>query len=362
MVPDASRGRTHTPRATRVARFAPVLLAGFASVITACGDAADTGSAATAGDTPASPPTFSEGKPPRPEPPENPVGGFTIELPAMTLEPGEEGWDCWLFPLEVEGPSRIVGGAVLTVQPGMHHGNITTRKKTGEGVRPCDGDDGPFAEAGDILEGGAVLFASSTQISGEEWQSFPPGVGFRVKEGYEIIARMHYLNTSSEPITVAPRYEWFTIDEASVVHEVGPFAWTLKGFEIPPQAEITVESDCRIPAPMQIVNVLPHMHALGRAFTASFLGGPLDGQAFLASKGYDPDSGVMVQYDPAIDLSQGEGASFGCTWRNTFDKVIVEGVGDNEMCILFGYAYPPANAYSALGTAGGCVAVAPPAE
>jgi len=296
------------------------------------------------------------------KPPSNIVGGFKIEVPPTTLAPGEEKTPCWIFPLEITGPSHIVVGGSVTVGPGMHHGNITTRKKTGEGIRECNKaeDSGIGGEAGDIISGGAVLFGSSTQLTGTEWQSFPDGMGYRVKDGFEVVARMHYLNVSSEPLTVAPVYEWYTIDESKMAQEIGPFAWVYGDFSIPPKSEFTVEADCSFPAPMHLVNVLPHMHKLGTAFTASYLGGELDGKMFLESRGYDPDNGVMVQYDKAIDLSQGDGASFSCTWKNTFDKTIGEGIGDNEMCILFGYAYPPENAFTASASGSSCFYVAPP--
>jgi Copper type II ascorbate-dependent monooxygenase, C-terminal domain len=96
------------------------------------------------------------------------------------------------------------------------------------------------------------------------------------------------------------------------------------------------------------VNILPHMHQLGIGFSMEFMGGAYDGQKFLESKGYDPDNGVLMQYDPAIDLSQGDGLRFSCTWRNTFSKTIVEGTGDNEMCMAYGYAWPYENAYTGL--------------
>ena len=62
-----------------------------------------------------------------------------------------------------------------------------------------------------------------------------------------------------------------------------------------------------------------------------------------------------------MDLGQGQGAWFECAWHNTFDKTITYGLGDNEMCILFGYAYPPAAAYSALALSpDDCVDTPPP--
>jgi len=317
------------------------------------------------GDAPEETPQVNQGQRPLAQPPANVVGGFYIQLPEQTLEPGDEAFPCWIFPLEITGPSRIVGGGKLATGPGMHHGNITTRPVTeGEGIRPCEtgeGSNNGAVEADDILKGGSVLFGSSTQMEGEEWQSFPDGMGYRVVDGYEIVARMHYLNTTSDSLTVAPRYEWFTIDEAKLTQELGPFAWQMSGFSIPPLSTYTIKSQCRPVEPMYIVNAMPHMHALGTAFFGSYVGGPFAGQRWLDSRGYDPDNGVIVQYAPAIDASLGEAVEWGCTWMNTFDKTIVEGTGDNEMCILFGYAYPYDFAYSALALEGDhCVLVQPP--
>jgi hypothetical protein len=318
------------------------------------------GLAAACSSSPKSP-TFEPGRPPPRTPPPDAVGGFSIEAPAMTLQPGEERTPCWIFPLVVDGPSRIVGGATLSVGHGMHHGNVVTRLKDGDGVRVCPADIAQGgSEATDVINGGAVLFASSTQVSGEEWQSYPKGMGYRVGDGVEIVARLHYLNASLQPVTVAPRYQWYTIAESALKQELAPFAWEYYPFQIPPHTELTVHGDCDMPAPMHIVTVLPHMHKLGTAFTAAFRGGPLDGKKWLDSPGYDPESGVLVQYDPAIDLSQGSGASFACTWFNTFDKFVEFGYGDNEMCILFGYGYPPMNTFSAIANGdGNCLTAAP---
>ncbi len=306
--------------------------------------------------------TINTGQRPRQGPPDNIVGGFAIEVPTVSLGPGKERFPCYVFPLDVEGPSRIVGGGKLFTQRGMHHGNVTTRPKTGEGFRKCDkGDDSSFGgEAGDILNGGSVLFGSSTQIEGEEWQSFPDGMGFRVSDGYEIVARLHYLNTTSETLEVSPRYDWYTVDESTITTELGPFAWALSGWEIAPLSSLTVSIDCRPKGPMHIVNILPHMHRLGVEMFAEFVGGPHDGERFLDSLGYDPSNGVLTQYIPAADLSEAEQFRFGCSWKNTTDKTIVEGVGDNEMCMAFGYAYPYEHAYTAKASASSCFTLGPP--
>ncbi len=218
------------------------------------------------------------------EAPENTVGGFSIQIPSITMEPGEELLPCYIFPLELTGPSHFVAAGSVTTSEGMHHGNVTTRKKTGEGIRPCPPEDNPGVfggEAGDIFHGGAVLFGSSTQLIGTEWHRFPPGYAYRVKDGYEIVARMHYLNVSQKKVTVRPEYHWYTIPEEDLVDEVGPFAWTLDKFEIPPLSEHTESAECTMYEPMHIVDAMPHMHALGTRFEVTYFGGPRDGEHWL---------------------------------------------------------------------------------
>lgn len=300
------------------------------------------------------------GTDPTREPPANTVGRFRIQIPEQTLVPGREFEPCWIFPLELEGPSHFVGGAVLRTGPGLHHGNITTRPKTGEGIRPCPPNDGDPAT--DVVAGGNVLFGSSTQVAGEEWYRFAEGEGYRILDTYEIVARMHFLNPSDEEIVVAPSYEWFTIDEATLEREIGAFIWMYQNFEIPPNSTHTVTGDCTLPGehPMHIVSLLPHMHKLGTSLDATYTGGPFDGQAFLDSQGYDPDNGVLTFYDPPVDLTDAVGIEFSCTWQNTFNRTIREGIGDNEMCMVFGYAWPVDKAFTAYAADENCVMLATP--
>jgi len=295
------------------------------------------------------------------------VGGFAIDLPPFTLQAGEEHQPCYVFPLVVDGPSHIVAAGSLSTGPGLHHGNITTRRKTGEGFRKCDNSPGDHV-AFDILEGGAVLFASSTQVAGTELAELPRRHGLP-RQGRRRGLRDRRPHALPEPDAGggdggARATAGTPLAEDGLQQELGAFAWTYSQFHIPPQSDFTVSAECYLQKPMRVVNVLPHMHVLGRRFTAGLLGGPLDGRLFLDADYAARGDSDILQYDPAVDLSQGgagDGVRFACTWHNTFDKVINEGVGDNEMCILFGYAYPPENAYSALATPqADCLPVLPP--
>lgn len=303
------------------------------------------------------------GAKPKQGPPAHVVGGFSVQLEPLVVQPGQELFPCFIYPLNLTGPSRVVGGGSVTVGKGMHHGNITSRPKTGEGVRPCP-EEGSLigGEGSDIIAGGAVLFGSTTQVEGTEWRTFPEGMGFPIGDDSEVVLRMHYLNVTNEPIEVAPKYEWYTIDESKVVELLGPLIWRYGAFEIPPNGSLTVSTDCTVAAaePMHIVDMMPHMHKLGTSFETTLIGGELDGTVILDSPGYNPD-GLITSFDPAVVIQPGDGFRFSCSWKNTFDKTIVEGVGDNEMCMMFGYAYPYESAFSAFAApGGGCAMIVPP--
>src|SRR5207244_2325771 len=115
------------------------------------------------------------GRPPEKMKPDNTVGGFVLDVPKVTLLPGDEKLLCFVQPLVLMGPSHVVGGGQLMTTPGLHHGNITTRPITGTGT--CDNNG---SEIQDVIAGGTVLFGSSTQITGSEWLSFPRGMGFKI--------------------------------------------------------------------------------------------------------------------------------------------------------------------------------------
>ena len=47
-------------------------------------------------------PTIPGGRSPLRQPPANAVGGFTLDLPSVTVPPGEQAWPCVIVPLMVD--------------------------------------------------------------------------------------------------------------------------------------------------------------------------------------------------------------------------------------------------------------------
>jgi hypothetical protein len=115
-------------RSGRVFGLFSIVLGGMGLTLTACG-----------GEPPEAPalPPFSEGKPPLKAPPAHVVGGFTIQLPTETLAPGEELNVCYLFPMDIQGPSRVVGGGLLTTSSGMPKAISPRKKRRATGFAPA---------------------------------------------------------------------------------------------------------------------------------------------------------------------------------------------------------------------------------
>ena len=92
--------------------------------------AADAGADAVRGACiPADSDAVAPAHPPLQAPPPSSVGGFSIDLGDPSIKdtevaPGAELFPCVVFPLDITGPSNLVGGGMLTTSPGLHHGNI----------------------------------------------------------------------------------------------------------------------------------------------------------------------------------------------------------------------------------------------
>src|SRR5262249_36522371 len=117
----------------------------------------------------------------------------------------------------------------------------------------------------------------------------------------------------------------------------------------------TITGKCSFAETMHVVTAMPHMHKLGTSFKAGYFGGTLDGKTWLDSPGYDPERGVIEQFDPSLELT--DGAWFSCSGHNTHAQAISYRIGDNEMCMMFGYAWPPSAAFTTQVKDGNCVVI-----
>ncbi|MEP7119821.1 MAG: hypothetical protein ABJE95_02880 [Byssovorax sp.] len=271
--------------------------------------------------------------------PDPPKSGFRIVAPPRKLAPGEEVEGClsWPIPSTME---HIVYAGRLHATPGLHHSNVITKPvnpKTGPNPYPgCNpGADDPFSQLPEVIPD--VLFANSTQVVGVETLAFPPGMGFRYDPTREIATTIHYLNTTDAPIVVEVAYDFFTMPEADLEREVAPFSLGVNDFLIPPHSIGKVSADCPVFGG-SLVSMMPHTHKLAQDFTVDLISSGKPDRV-LETGPFSLGSDIHV-YDPQIKLQGVSSLRFECTFDNTTNHDVVYGIGENEMCILFGYMYP----------------------
>lgn len=274
--------------------------------------------------------------------PEPPRSGFRIVAPPRTLEPGAEIETCisWPFPA-IE--NTLVYSARVYATPGLHHSNVIAKpvdEEAGPNPYPkCNpGADDAFSDVPAVIPD--VLFASSTQVTGREDLVFAPGQAFRVDPSREISTSYHLLNTTSEAMTVEVAYDFFTMPEERLVNELAPFVMQVNDFLIPPHATQEVGASCRSFGG-NIVSIMPHTHQYSERFFTDVIPpeGQGDARTIYEDQGFDAESDIQT-YDPPLALGDFDELSFGCRFHNTTDHDIEYGLGDNEMCILFGYMFP----------------------
>jgi hypothetical protein len=285
--------------------------------------------------------------------PAPPKSGFRIIAPPRTMPPGGEEDYClaWPFP---SIKNRIVYGARIYTTEGLHHSNVVSKPidpKLGPNPYPgCyPGASDPFSQLPTVIPD--VLFANSTQVVGQETLALPLGMGFPVDPTREITTNIHYLNTTAEPQRVEVAYDFFTMPEEELTAVVAPFAMQVNDFLIPPHATGSVGATCDVFGG-SVVSLMPHAHKLLQRFTVDLLARGGTEKRALEDGAFDAASDIRV-YDPPLDLKEIGQIRFECTFNNTTDHDVVYGLGENEMCVLFGYLAPPRRQFVAYADSQG---------
>ena len=272
--------------------------------------------------------------------PEPPKSGFRIIAPPRPLEPGEEIDTCvsWPYP---QIQNNVIYSARIYTTTGLHHSNLIAKPVNVEvGANPYPGchpgASDPFVDLPSVIPD--VLFGNSTQIVGEETLTFPIGMGYVVDTTREMSTNIHYINSSSEPQVVEVAYDFYTMPKDKLTGEVAAFVLQVNDFLIPPHTTQTVGASCDVFGG-SVVSMMPHTHDLATEFAVDLV--PFEGEErpVFREGDYDLESDIH-SFDPMLDLTEIDKIKYQCTFDNTTDHDVVYGLGENEMCVLFGYVYP----------------------
>jgi hypothetical protein len=273
--------------------------------------------------------------------PDPPKRGFRLIAAPRTVQPGEEIETCVSWPFPADLASNIVYAGRIYTTPGLHHSNVVTKPvDPAAGPQPypsCHpGAYDPFGDLPQVIPD--VLFANSTQVTGEETVTFPKGVGFKVDTSRDIVTSIHFLNTTSEPLRVEVAYDFFTMPKEDLESEAAPFVLQVNDFLIPAHSKGSVGSTCPVFGG-NVAAMMPHTHKLLESFTVDRIREDGAVESVYAKGAFDTDSDIKL-FEPALKLSSFDQMRFECVFNNTTGHDVTYGLGENEMCILFGYVYP----------------------
>ncbi len=332
--------------------------------------------------------------------PPPPKSGFRLVMEPQDIPPGydsESGdtsgfadvspCNSWPIP-DVE--NRWVYTAKIHTTPGLHHANLYGMEIDAEaGAQPyprCrqSADALVFGQISRLLTGAdpselftpAVLFASSTQVIGVDAERYAlaNGYAYELPVGLEVATSTHLQNTTPDTLHTEAAWDFFTMPVDQVTDPAAMFVYIHFGFMIPARSSKVVHGNCGWGGG-DVLAIMPHTHQWATQFTTNFgtAPGPMPGtiapeidmfETMLTP--YDragtglTDSDVEV-YSPVIETPGMDAVQFQCHFNNTTDHSMRFGVGENEMCFLFGYTSPPEAQRVGImvNEDGGCLTLAP---
>jgi hypothetical protein len=270
---------------------------------------------------------------------------------AQTVAAGEER-DSFCQSWTLDNPTELwVRKVAMSNDGAYHHSNWffvpNDVYNVPDGARPCSALG--FDELTAAVAGG-VLFAQSTQAQSEA-QVFPDGVAVRIPPYSRVIASTHLLNITDGPLTTDLRVHIDTIPTKSVAHKLVPFRLTYHDLHIPPNADSGFEMSCDIatayqnamgkPIDMDLWYVLPHAHVLADQFELKVIGGARDGEVVYTHDQFTPGESWGETFAQPLHFGGADGATglhYQCGFHNPRAVEVGWGIGDQEMCVMLGFA------------------------
>lgn len=163
-----------------------------------------------------------------------------------------------------------------------------------------------------------------------------------------VVLQMHYFQSQATWEDDRSGYELRTMPKEEVETQVLLVPLGLSRFEIPAGDDAYTDGgdfENTYPLEVKIHNIFPHMHVLGKSYSASIT--HADGSTTCLVQGdYDFDNQLTYQFEGELPvLGQGDTLEYSCTWNNStsnpdlpYDEPVTTGYGertDEEMCYFF---------------------------
>jgi hypothetical protein len=271
---------------------------------------------------------------------------LSYQMPPVELAAGEElnEW-CQTWELDNSEPLYINRISVSADQH-WHHSNwyaISADRldPPPEDFWNCfDHNADTFA----LHQDGRLLFAQTVGVVDDEID-LPDGVALPIPAHAILVANIHVINVTAEPVSTAISIEVDTIVKSDVTATLNAFEIAYLGLDIPPMARSEFSADCdydlvhqqRLGRPLdfKIHYLMPHYHATGERLLMEMMGGPEDGRTLLDTQAYGEPAGQL--FVPPIDFTGAKGYRFSCSYDNPTSDTLVWGGAEDEMCLIMGW-------------------------
>ena len=180
---------------------------------------------------------------------------------------------------------------------------------------------------------GVTGIAYAAQVADGEL-AYPDGVALKVPAHSVLLIQTHYLNASPDPLDAQVRLNlWYTTTPAT--QEAGTLFFYDWAIVVPQGQPATAAMHCQIPADVDLLFGMSHMHRRGVGYQAT----AGDDVLFETSdwEGIEPD-----RYQPPRHLAAGTTIEYHCDFQGDPDRTIIEGpsADANEMCMFVASYYP----------------------
>jgi hypothetical protein len=284
--------------------------------------------------------------------PFDPTAEMVLPFGPYDVAPGvERKDDCVQITLDND-QAVFINAVELTTGAGFHHSNwfyVPEHVFPGEdGTYDCD--ERNFNEPAAAIFGG-VLFAQSTQAP-HEIQQFPEGVVVKVPPRQKLVANIHLLNATDEPLHLEPKIQLRPIPEANVTTLLSGVSFQNQALGLPPNKVSKFTIDCDIgthhmnvfgrPPDMKFYYALAHYHELGTTLDIEALDAAGNATTIFTTSALAGDvMGGMLS--PQFDMTGFAKLRMSCTYFNPRSEVVKWGFGDQEMCVFLAFTDSPYN-------------------
>jgi hypothetical protein len=253
--------------------------------------------------------------------------GFQVTM-FGTAPAFSEVWLCEVYDLPTDD-YMAVNWVEYLQNAGTHHMSLSTTFLSGVELAPGTYDCNDIYNDPSLMEGMVIMFGS--QGAAEGTLQLPEGVAAGLPASIQIVHEIHYVNTTDTDLELYSYLNGWSIPAEDVVDTIWGGSVRDETIAIPPASEHSEWSRCVMNMDAEVHFLASHTHGRGRQFTIAPFDGTTTGEVFYSNTDWhDP---MIVQYNPPLSVSAGQGFEFACTWENEGDTEVNYGLtADDEMC------------------------------